>query len=237
MEYDAIASAYDRFNGGFDYSDYLNRIEPWLKGMPEKRLALDCGCGTGSLMLELCARGYDCSGIDASEEMLNQAFEKLSAAGAVPHLMCQELTEIDLYGAYHAVFSSMDTLNHILDKRDLKRFFRRLHCFVEPDGYFVFDLKSKAMFSDTEAQICEENGAVLLMQKGFDGTYGQYRLTWFDLEGETYRRFDTEITERYYDSDEVLRLLRDCGFRPVHRFRYRGRTVVIVRWKELETTS
>ena len=95
MDYDAIARDYDRFNGGFDYADYLDHILPHLS-LPDNPLALDCGCGTGSLILELTRRGFDCSGVDASPEMLDVAHEKLSDAGLSPHLMCQSLPEIDL---------------------------------------------------------------------------------------------------------------------------------------------
>ncbi len=228
MDYDVIAREYDRFNSGFDYRHYLDRILPHLS-LPETPLALDCGCGTGSLMLELSRRGFDCSGVDVSEQMLDAAFEKLSDAGIVPHLMCQSLPEIDLYGAYHAVFSSMDTVNHLLDKRDVKRFFRRIYNFTEPSGYFIFDLKDKKLFSDTAPQTEERDGRVLILQKTFDGTYAGQTLTVFRKEGDTYRREEEEIWERWYDVSELKQYLKQVGFVPVKTLSYQGRKIVIVR--------
>ncbi len=228
MDYDAIARDYDRFNSGFDYADYLSRILPCLH-LSEAPLALDCGCGTGALMLELSRRGFDCSGVDVSEEMLDTAFEKLSSAGVFPHLMCQSLPEIDLYGAYHAVFSSMDTVNHLLDKREVKRFFRRLYNFTEPGGYFIFDLKDKALFADTAPQIDEEDGSTLILQKSFDGTYAYQKLTVFRKEGKTFTRADEEIWERWYDAKELRNYLCTVGFIPVKTIPYHGRKIIIVR--------
>lgn len=228
MDYDAIARDYDRFNSGFDYGDYLDRILPCLS-LPEHPLALDCGCGTGSLMLDLFRRGFDCSGVDASEEMLDTAFEKLSDAGYSPHLMCQSLSEIDLYGAYHAVFSSMDTVNHLLDKREVKRFFRRLYNFTEPGGYFIFDLKEKALFADTVPQIDEADGSTLILQRSFDGVYACQKLTVFRKEGETFLRADEEIWERWYDAKELRDYLKTVGFLPIKTLPYHGRKIVIVR--------
>lgn len=228
MDYDALARVYDRFNSGFDYEEYLSRILPYLTELPNEPLALDCGCGTGTLMLKLTQKGFDCSGVDASPEMLDEAFEKLSAAGITPHLMCQSLPELDLYGAYHAVFSSMDTVNHLLEKRDLTAFFRRLYHFVEPGGYFIFDLKNKETFGDG-LQVDEASGDVLILRRAFDGTYASQHLTVFRGEGETYRRIDEEIWERWYDPAECRSLLRKSGFVPVKTLPYRGRKILIVR--------
>lgn len=230
MDYDRIASAYDLFNTGFDYGEYLSRILPHLADLPEAPLALDCGCGTGSLMLELTARGFDCSGVDHSPEMLDLAHSKLSDAGIEPHLMCQSLPELDLYGAYHAVFSSMDTVNHLLDLRDLRRFFRRLYHFVEPGGYFVFDLKEKRLFSDGQ-QIAEHGADLLILRRSFDGTYACQNLTLFREREGVYLRTEEEIWERWYDPALCRAVLREAGFVPVKTIPYRGRKIIIVRRK------
>lgn len=228
MDYDVIAKDYDRFNTGFDYGDYLSRILPHLKDLPPHPLALDCGCGTGSLMVELSRLGFDCSGVDASPEMLDLAFEKLTGEEIRPHLMCQSLPELDLYGAYHVVFSSMDTVNHLLDKRDVKRFFRRLYNFVEPEGYFVFDLKDKSLFSDLQ-QVEEGDGDLLILRRTFDGTYARQEITVFHGDGEIYRRSDEEIWERWYDPAELRNILKKAGFSSVKTLSYHGRKIIIVR--------
>lgn len=232
MDYDVIAKDYDRFNTGFDYGDYLSRILPHLKNLPTNPLALDCGCGTGTLMLELSRRGFDCSGVDASPEMLDLAFEKLTRAGVEPHLMCQSLPELDLYGAYHLVVSSMDTVNHLLDKRELKWFFRRLYNFVEPGGYFVFDLKEKPLFSDLQ-QVEEGDGDLLILRRTFDGTYARQEITVFHEENGTYHRSDEEIWERWYDPAELRMILKKSGFSPVKTLSYQGRKIIIVRRPEV----
>ena len=228
MNYDGIAREYDRFNGGFNYGDYLSKILPYLKDLPPSPLALDCGCGTGTLMLELTRLGFDCSGVDASSEMLDAAFEKLSGEGIDPHLMCQSLPDLDLYGAYHAVFSSMDTVNHLLDLRDLKRFFRRLYNFVEPGGYFVFDLKDKSLFANIQ-QICEEENSLLILRRMFDGTYACQNLTVFHQNGAAYDRVDEEIWERWYDPSVCRSYLKAAGFVSVKTLPYHGRKIIIVR--------
>jgi histidinol-phosphatase (PHP family) len=76
MDYDVLAREYDRFNAGFDYAEYLAKILPHLRDLPENPLALDCGCGTGTLMLALSRKGFDCSGVDLSPEMLQEVLDE-----------------------------------------------------------------------------------------------------------------------------------------------------------------
>ncbi len=233
MGYDQVSRVYDAFNDGFDYRDYLDRIEPFLTGLPVEKLALDCGCGTGSLMLELFRRGYDCTGLDLSEGMLAAADEKLRAAGYEPHLICQDLGAINLYGAYHVVFSSLDTINHILDKRILTRFFRRLHCFVEPGGYFVFDLKRRASLAGRSVSVEERENELLILRRDFDGRYAEYRLDAFVLRADGgWERCSDQVTERFYPMKDLTALLRSFGFALVKRIRYYEREIAIFQKSE-----
>ena len=80
MQYDTISEVYDRFNDGFDYEKYLNTV--FRRFHPrETGLVLDCGCGTGVLMEILTQRGYDCTGVDVSERMLEGARERFEKNG------------------------------------------------------------------------------------------------------------------------------------------------------------
>jgi SAM-dependent methyltransferase len=62
------------------YADYVERIFSRCRIRPS--IVADLGCGTGSLCIELAARGYDMIGIDGSQEMLNVAYAKAMALNA-----------------------------------------------------------------------------------------------------------------------------------------------------------
>ena len=227
-----IAKKYERFNAVSSFGAY----KLWLAGMAKQAPiehtddVLDIAGGTGDVTFTMARakRPAHIQCTDLVPEMLDVAREKLSAEGVEPHLMCQSLSELDLYGAYHAVFSSMDTVNHLLDKRELKRFFYGLYNFVEPGGYFVFDLKEKTLFSPG-CQTDEDGEDLLILRRTFDGTYACQNLTVFRKEGEGYRRVDAEIWERWYDPSYCRSLLKDAGFLPVKTMAYRGRKIIIVR--------
>ena len=59
--YEALAPFYDKLQTDVDYSlwaDFFERaFSLYFEG--EVKDVLDLGCGTGSMTLELCRRGYD----------------------------------------------------------------------------------------------------------------------------------------------------------------------------------
>jgi ubiquinone/menaquinone biosynthesis C-methylase UbiE len=59
-----------------------DRVFALALGGREKLQALDIGCGTGFLSLELAARGHEVTGIDFAPAMLALAKDKATAAGA-----------------------------------------------------------------------------------------------------------------------------------------------------------
>ncbi len=232
MQYDGICEVYDKFNDDFDYEKYLNAV--FRRFSPRKEgLVLDCGCGTGILMEKLTALGYDCTGVDASEKMLESARERFEKAGKQAHLVCQELEEIDMYGAYDIVFCTLDTINHILSLRGLKAFFGRVFNFTEPGGSFIFDFKTKEAFErSTLPNISEKDGDMLIVRGQFDGTHAWYDLTAFEKKGNVYDRFDDSVEERFYTEETIKEILKAAGFIYAGRIRRKERMVFCARKRE-----
>ena len=58
-------------------------------------LVCDLACGTGNITIPLAKRGYDMTGVDISEDMLNIAREK--ADGLDILFLNQSMTDLDLF--------------------------------------------------------------------------------------------------------------------------------------------
>ena len=81
-EYAGFAAVYDLFMDNVPYEKWRDRIVELLKEYGIKDgLILDLGCGTGTMTELLAEAGYDMTGVDISEEMLELAAEKRSASG------------------------------------------------------------------------------------------------------------------------------------------------------------
>ena len=64
------------------------------------------------------------------------------ASGRDITYICQEMTELDLYGTIDAVVSALDSLNHLTNYGDFCAAIARAALFLHPDGVFVFDLNT-----------------------------------------------------------------------------------------------
>ena len=117
--YSQFATVYDLLTSEIDYEargKYFDaRI---LENGGFHGILLDLGCGTGSLSEVMAGLGYDVIGVDNSEDMLLEAAQKKIASGHDITYLCQEMTELDLYGTIDAVVCALDTLNHLTDYKD-----------------------------------------------------------------------------------------------------------------------
>ena len=85
----------------------------------ERNLVVDLGCGTGTLTEMLYQKGYDCIGVDNSEEMLNIAMDKKAESGSEILYLHQDMRELDLYSTVGTVISVCDSVNYILEEEEL----------------------------------------------------------------------------------------------------------------------
>lgn len=88
--YTDFARVYDELMDNTPYEMWCNRLDQLIASYgvsrptrdaegildSERNLVVDLGCGTGTLTELLYQKGYDCIGVDNSEEMLGIAMEK-----------------------------------------------------------------------------------------------------------------------------------------------------------------
>lgn len=133
--YELFAEFYDELMSDVDYEALAEKYDSLL---PEKRgILLDLACGTGTLSVLLAQRGWDVIAADSSPEMLAKAkkHDKVS-------YICQDMTELDLFGTINAAVCSMDGLNHLLSEEELAAAIERVALFMEAGGIFVFDINT-----------------------------------------------------------------------------------------------
>ena len=217
MNYGPLAPWYDAFTRDVPYE----ALADWYDALLGRRhTLLDLCCGTGTLTLLLAGRGRELIGVDAAPEMLAQAQQK--AAGmelSVPPLfLCQEASELDLFGTGEGAYCSLDGMNY-LPPEELPELLRRLHLFIEPGGVLSFDFHSPEHLRSLDGGVFvdEEEDALCLWRGEFDEEEQAlfYGMDVFTRAGELWRREQEEHVEYAHAPETLTALLREAGFTDV----------------------
>ena len=138
--YQEFAHVYDEFMEVISYTEWADYIEAvWNKHEIKPELVLDLACGTGGLAVELSKRGYDMIGADLSVDMLEEAREKAMEEEQDILFLQQDMREFELYGTVQSILCTCDSLNYLLELRDLEKVFALVDNYLDPNGVFVFD--------------------------------------------------------------------------------------------------
>ncbi len=220
--YSAIAGVYDKLNKEVDYSEWADFLEEcfgrFCKESPE--IILDLACGTGRMTRELAARGYDMIGVDGSSDMLSQAY---SAGGEGILYLLQDMRELELYGTVGATVCCLDSLNYLIEDKDLRKVFSLVHNYSDPDALFIFDMNStykfENIYSDNSYILEDEGDDGAAIYCGWQNFYDRetglcdfYLSVFTENEDGAYIRADEHQRERCYTLEEVKKALTDSGF-------------------------
>ena len=215
--YNEFAYHYDSLINDVDYKkwvDYYFKIFQRYALTP--KLGLDLGCGTGSMTTEFARRGIEMTGVDISEDMLMVAREK-SADMDILYLN-QNMCDFELYGTVDFIVSGLDCINYITDKRDLLRVFKLVNNYLDPGGLFIFDINTKYKLENVIGNntfILENDDVFCSWQNEYDKKKNicDFFLTFFCKDGDGYRRFDEQHSERAYEIEEIKTLIENAGMR------------------------
>ena len=138
--YEMWCERLDRLIAAYGVSKPERDVEGILDS--ERNLVVDLGCGTGTLTEMLYQKGYDCIGVDNSEEMLNIAMDKKAESGSEILYLHQDMRELDLYSTVGTVISVCDSVNYILEEEELLQVFRLVNNYLYPGGVFIFDFNT-----------------------------------------------------------------------------------------------
>lgn len=183
----------------------------------ERNLVVDLGCGTGTLTELLYAKGYDCIGIDSSEDMLGIAMEKRAESGSEILYLCQDMRELDLYSTVGTVVSVCDSLNYILEEEELLTVFSLVNNYLYPGGLFVFDFNTVYKYRDiigntTIAENREDCSFIWENVYDPEEELNEYDLTLFVQEDEDiFHRFTETHLQRGYTLEQMKRLVEQAG--------------------------
>lgn len=234
-DYSRFARFYDDFIDEQFQARLLEVLEHYCRRFPPPgRRMLDLACGTGTVAMHFARQGWQVTGIDASEAMLEKAREKLgdgpgdttdgearetaseTSGDRSVELLCGDMRSFALAEPVDLVTCNSDSINHLAGEEDLAATFNSVAAALVPSGVFIFDINTpytlRTKWSDNT--ITGRRG--LISYRWYhtyepDDSMGVLEAT-FKVGGNGHSLTFTErFCERAFEVDRVEALLRDAG--------------------------
>lgn len=222
-----VADYYDTLMKGIDYADWVEYTVELFKRFGHKpKRVLDLACGTGTATIELSCRGFEVTGLDSSQRMLETFKSKRGAKNV--EIIQGDMRKFRLRHPVDAVTCYFDSINYLTEERDLKRCFRCVYDALAEKGIFLFDMNTiygLAKVWGTNTLIREIDNIYSVWRSVYDASshLSTLYLTLFVRDpgvrnGSCYTRIDEVHQERAYPLAEVETMLREAGFSTVDIF-------------------
>lgn len=224
--YSRFAQYYDILTANIDYkarAEYFDSIVKKFGG--KKGILLDVGCGTGSLTECFCKLGYDCLGVDVSQEMLTVALDKKIDGDLPIQYLHQDMKKLNLYGNVDVSVCALDALNHLSSLANISKAFKSISKFTNPDGLFIFDVntiyKHKHILGDNTF-IYDTDEVYCVWQNTYKPKKNEVliELDFFEKRGDVYCRYEESFSEYAYKIADIDKLLTENGFKVEAHYDY-----------------
>lgn len=219
--YHSFSYFYDKLTSNISYKERAEYFDKLIKKHNgNKNLLLDLACGTGSLSEEFSRMGYDVIGVDASEEMLNEALDKKFDSRLNIQYLCQDMTKLDMFGTIDVTICALDSINHLKNAEEVQTTFGKVSLFCEPNGLFIFDVnmpyKHQNILADNTF-VYDMDDVFCVWQNSFNTESKDYRVDIsLDIFGKTenglFERYYDELSEIAFEREVIEKMLVSAGF-------------------------
>ena len=223
MAYGEFAKIYDELiNEDINYDEMVDCI---LRICNENNIEfndyLDIACGTGNVTVRIEKNIKNIYGVDLSEDMLREAFDKLKSERIKGKIICQDMTELSLNRKFDLITSVLDSTNYVTDIEGLKNYFKGVYEHLKDDGLFIFDVNSYYKLSEilgNNIYTYSEEDVFYTWENVFEDDLLSMFLTFFVKKGELYERFEEEHLERAYKESQLESILEELDFKLINKF-------------------
>jgi SAM-dependent methyltransferase len=218
------ASAYDVMyadkNNAAECDAVLQLVERFGDGKISR--ILDLGCGTGRHAVEFAARGFDVTGVDLSEAMLNRARKRPYGGGGALNYVQGDARTHRSAQPFDAVLMNFNVLGYMNSNDDLVAALATARANLREGGVFVADFwYGPAVIADPPGERLREivagDSKFLRYSRGIHEAEQQrirISIRVIELKGDRVRADSAEVHGmRYFFPLEIDLALRSGGFR------------------------
>jgi SAM-dependent methyltransferase len=210
--YQKIAYMYDKDWGKFSskYMSIISFVNESQEYSPST--FLDIACGTGKLLAELYAKGYQVVGLDLSSDMISIARSNNPDIEFIVGDMCS----FNLDRRFDIITCAFDSLNYLLTDNQMRIALSNINSHLNDTGYFIFDINTPKLYEQYHFGVIdrEYNGSNYKQILNYDRD-NRIGKTVFDFgDGDC-----EEHLQKAYTNEEMKTFLNVCGFEIVESFK------------------
>ena len=219
--YTELAWIYDRiYPQIFGYYDMFNLIEGFLK--PNKcRRIIEVACGTGRLMVILEENGYEVTGLDLSQEMLDIARGRCRG-----ELLRQDMRDIRVGEPFDALICMGGSFGYMLTNEDVDRALGSFNKALRDGGILIFDCfdaeRTRRHDFEKWREVVFELEDMKVTRRSRSSDYRESDGTWivdweyFIEAGDGARVVKDRAMLRSFYQDDLVRVLNEKGFQTIN---------------------
>lgn len=193
--------------------DALERI---LHPRKDARI-LDVGCGAGRHALELAKRGYEVTGVDLSEPLLEEARKAARQAHLKANFVRGDIRQLRYTRTFDAAINMFTTFGYFDNMEDDRKVLGGIAKALKPRGKLLMEMFNReglAAGLPRQGWQVREDGSVILVEDGFDLLRSRFETRQFVIDAKGTREYKASV--RAYSLAELKELLESQGLHP-HR--------------------
>lgn len=194
---------------------------------PIMRSFLDVGCGTGELVCAIARRGFDATGVDYAQEMIDLASKTAQEEGITQaKFVCSSVFDVEMPCEHYDLISANGFIEYI-SQQEMLAFFDIIASALTAGGSFVVGARNRLFnlvsMNDFTLQEIEAGGIGLLLMEAVKWTNAteigkvvRAECAPLQVPETEHSKTGIDVTTRFqYSPFQLINSLQDRGFRAV----------------------
>ncbi len=215
---------YDLFNSGKNYTQEVKFLEEIFKRYSKNSMKkiLDLGCGTGLHEKELTEKGYEITGLDLSEEMIDIAKERHPRSNFV----VGDMSNFKLDEKFDAIICMFSAMGYLTENEQIKGFFKSIKEHLKEDGLLIIDCwNGLGVMNElpTSREKTVDVGGLKIVRRSFPNLDSKNHINNVKFkvkvskEGTLLEEYEEDHKVRFFFPKELEKYMDDEGFQLIHR--------------------
>ena len=187
-----------------------------LLGSPPGASILDLPCGVGRHSLEFARRGHAVTGVDLTQQYLDQAREHALAERLKVEWIQSDMRDFVRPSSFDGAINFFTSFGYFENQDDDLRVARNLCESLKKGARLLTDVNGKEVIARKFRPVDvrrHPDGALLIEERRVVGAWEKIESTWTLIRGN--ERKEGRLTVRLYSGIELAEILRRAGFRRV----------------------